>query len=263
MATYGPCENWPVKWTCDVSCESPTVTGEAVTLATEILWGLSGRQFGLCEVTLRPCRKSCSQVPWSGSTGLEWAGESWLGPALISGAWFNVICDRCTGDCSCSTISEVSLPAPVHEVTQVKVDGDILATSAYRLDDSRRLVRTDGDDWPRCNDMALDDTEDGTWSVTADYGIPVPEGGEWAVGELACQLIRARLGEECRLSPQVTQLVRQGVTMEFPSISEMLKDGLTGLYLVDMFIATWNPNGLRRRSGVYSVDTPSHRRVGT
>jgi hypothetical protein len=266
VATYGPCADWPVTFTCDVSCEAPEVTGQAIAAATEVVWALSGRQFGLCEVTLRPCRRDCGDYPWPGS-GLagwsQWPGNSWLSVALVGGQWFNVICGRCTNGCSCSSISEVLLPVPVYRIVEVRVDGSPLVTGAYRLDDARRLVRTDGGEWPRCNDLSLDDTEEGTWSVTAEYGREVPELGRLAVGELACQLIRARNGEECLLPSNVTQLVRQGVTIQMPDSLELLRRGMTNLYLVNLFIQTYNPNQLNRRSGVYSIDTPPARRVGT
>lgn len=264
MTLGGPCETWPVTWICDVSCESPTVTAQAVEVATEMVWALSGRQFGLCEVTLRPCRRECTDFPWPGDRNdwIQWAGVSWVNPSLIAGQWFNVICGRCTTGCSCTSISEVVLPAPVHSIVQVKIDGVVVSGSGYRLDDNRVLVRL-GADWPSCNDLSLADTEPGTWSVTARYGLAVPAGGSWAVGELACELIRARNGEDCRLPRNVTQLVRAGVTLQFPQVQDLLRDGMTGLYLVDQFVAAWNPNGLRRRSGVYQVDGPRHRRAGS
>lgn len=262
MTLGGPCASWDAVWTCDVSCESPTVTAQAVELATEVVWALSGRQFGLCEVTLRPCRRECTDFPWPSGGYSEWAGTTWISPALISGQWFNVICGRCTRGCSCSSISEVLLPAPVHDVVQVKIDGVVVTGSDYRLDDNRILVLLNGD-WPTCNDLALADTEPNTWSVTARYGLEVPAGGAWAVGELACELIRARNGEDCRLPRNVTQLVRQGVTIQFPDVRELMREGLTGLYLVDQFVTTWNPSHLRRRSGTYSVDQPPARRAGS
>lgn len=267
MTLGGPCGPWDVVWTCDVSCESPTVTAQAVELATEVVWALSGRQFGLCEVTLRPCRHECQSFPWPGDgtyagNWVQWAGSSWISPTLIAGQWFNVVCGKCTTGCSCSSISEVVLPAPVHDVVQVKVDGVVVSGSGYRLDDNRLLVRL-GADWPSCNDLSLADTEPGTWSVTARYGLEVPVGGGWAVGELACQLIRARNGEDCRLPANVTQLVRAGATLQFPDVIELIENRLTGLYLVDQFVTTWNPNRLTRRSAVYSVDTPPHRRAGS
>lgn len=263
MTLGGPCEPWDVRWPCAIECGSPEVTGQAVEVATEVIWALSGRQFGLCTVTLRPCRRQCDKFPWPGPDQVSWAGTGWVSPTLVAGQWFNVTCTKCVNGCSCTSISEVVLPAPVHDVVQVKVDGVVVSGSGYRLDDNRVLVRL-GADWPTCNDLALDDTHPGTWSVTARYGLEVPAGGAWAVGELACELVKAMCGDDdCRLPRNVTQLVRQGVTIEFPDIKELLITGLTGLYLVDQFIAVWNPNRLKRRSGTYSVDTPPHRRAGS
>lgn len=267
--TFGPCEPWPVRWPCDISTESPIVTAQAVQFATEVAWAMSGRQFGLCEVTLRPCRRDCDPGYWNpyftqfGAAGVGASG-SFVQPALIGGQWFNLTCGGCAvGHCSCTSISEVKLPAPVHRIIEVKVDGAPLVSGAYRLDDNRLLVRTDGSDWPRCNDLNEDDTEVGTWSVTAEFGQPVPEGGAWAVGELACELISAINGNDCRLPKHVTQLARQGVTITFPSLTELFTNRQTGLYLFDLFIATWNPHKLSRRSGVYSVDGALSRRAGS
>jgi hypothetical protein len=262
MPIDGPCAGWDVNWPCAVDACSPEVTGSAVELATDVVWALTGRQFGLCTVTLRPCRSDCAEYPWPSGGMSEWAGTTWISPQLISGAWFNVICGRCTQGCSCSTISEVRLPAPVHDIVQVKIDGVVVSGSEYRLDDNRTVVLLN-DEWPRCNDLNLADTEPNTWSITARFGQEPPVGAAWAVGELACELVRAMCGEDCRLPRNVTQLVRQGVTIQFPNVIEQMNEGVTGLYLVDQFIATWNPNRLKRRSGTYSVDRALARRVGT
>lgn len=263
MTNYGPCETWPVIWSCDVATLTPVVTGYAVEAATAVMWALTGRQFGTCQVTLRPCRADCYDAPWP-SGWSEWPGSgSWPRPALIGGQWFNLTCGACPGSCSCTALSEVLLPAPVLTVDVVRVDGSPLVTSAYRLDDARRLVRLDGGVWPYCNDLLLADTEVGTWSVTATYGQVVPVLGQLAVGELACEFVRAIGGEACRLPRNVQTLVRQGVTINFPDVLEMLKEGFVGLYLGDMFIATYNPGGLRRRAKTYNVDVPRHRRVAT
>jgi hypothetical protein len=61
----------------------------------------------------------------------------------------------------------------------------------------------------------------------------------------------------------VSRLVRQGVTIEFPDMVELFKNGLTGLYLVDLFIKSVNPAGLTHRSKTYSVDGVLARRAGT
>jgi hypothetical protein len=78
-----------------------------------------------------------------------------------------------------------------------------------------------------------------------------------------CEIVRAAQGDACALPPGVAQLARQGVTIQFPDVGELFALGRTGLYLVDMFLSTWNPYNLKQRSRVYSVDRPQVRRAGT
>jgi hypothetical protein len=160
-------------------------------------------------------------------------------------------------------VSEARLPDAVSSIIQVKVDGGVVPTGSYRVDDNRLLVRTDGQHWPRCNDLSKDDTQTGTWSVTAAYGQEVPEPGQLAAGELACEILKAMRGEDCRLPAGVTQLVRQGVTISIPDFGDILMKGRTGLYLCDMFIMSENPGHLRQRARVYNIDRPTQRRAGT
>lgn len=261
----GPCLDWDYQPTCDLSGADPAVLALAVTSATQTLWALTGMRFGLCEVTLRPCRRDCASQPWP--PGDSWSLWPWVGsypqPALISGQWFNLGCGSCSGDCSCSVVSEFVLPAPVSRIVEIKLDGTPMATGSYRLDNNRIVVRTDGGLWPFCNDLSMDDTEPGTWSVTAEYGEPVPDGAALAMGQLVCEIVRAASGNDCNLPAGVTQLIRQGVTIQYPDVGQLFRLGRTGLYLVDMFVSTWNPYNLRQRSRVYSVDRPQVRRTGT
>lgn len=269
MTDFGPCNDWTPIWTCPerVSTASPTATGYAVAAATEIVWALSGRRFGTCEITLRPCRRECYSDQWWANTGSIWYGgvyAPWGYPyAGPSGYWFDSSCGACSGTCSCSEISEVLLPSPVSSIVSVKMDGTPMATGAYRVDNNRLLVRLDGERWPRCNNLAVADTEPGSWSVTALYGQPVPVAGQLAVGEMACEFLRALAGEDCRLPAGVQSIARQGVTINFPDAGEFLKEGRTGFDLVDRFLAAVNPYHKAQRSRVYSVDRMPHRRAGT
>jgi hypothetical protein len=45
------------------------------------------------------------------------------------------------------------VPAPVHDVTKVWVDGEVVDPSGHRVDDHRLPVRTDGDRWPDPEDL--------------------------------------------------------------------------------------------------------------
>lgn len=263
---FGPCAAWPVTWSCDVSAQSAAATGKAALFATEVIWALSGRRFGACSVKLRPCRRSCMDTPypdgwtpWPGVIGHT--GASGSGGA--AGLYIDAGCSTCQNSCSCTTLSEVLLPAPVNAITEVKVDGSVLVTGAYRLDDNRRLLRVDGSTWPYCQNLNKDDTQASTWSVTALYGEDVPEGGSWAVGELACEFLKALDGQDCRLPKNITSLARQGVTISLPDPTQLFEKGRTGLFLTDYFISTWNPKHLMARSKVYSVDGYQHRRAGS
>lgn len=261
-APQGPCTTWPVIWPCDVSSEPVTGVATATAVASQILWALTGRQFGECQVTIRPCRRTCDDwaTPWGVS---EWAYGGPV-PALIGGLWYNFPCGLCGfGACSCTMVEEVLLPAPVLRIVQVKIDGTPMVTGSYRVDDSRLLVRTDGGRWPICQNLTASDTVTGTWSVTVGVGKTVPEVGQMAMGELACEVLKALKGQDCRLPRQVTQLARQGVTINFPDPTDLLKKGKLGLYISDMFIQSVNPSGLPSRSRVYSVDRPKWRRAGT
>lgn len=249
----GPCEAWEPIWCCDLSTISLAATGNHVQAATEVLWAATAQRFGLCEVTLRPCRRECV------TAGLpEWSG-TWPQPYLRDGQWFNATCGACPGGCSCTTLEEAVLPAPVYDVVRVKVDGTPMVTGSYRVDDNRFLVRTDGGTWPSCQDLSLADTEVGTWSVTARFGEAVPTLGRQAVGELACEMARACSGEDCRLPANVQQLVRQGVTISFPDTQAVAER----LYFVGLFVQAYNPHKLTGRAQVYDVDGPTFRRTGT
>jgi hypothetical protein len=157
----------------------------------------------------------------------------------------------------------VILPSPVYSIVTVKLDGETAPTGSYRVDNNRLLVRTDGQRWPSCNNLSKADTEVGTWSVTALYGQPVPVSGQLAVGEMACELLRAMRGEDCRLPAGLASVARQGVTFNLQDLGQTIKDGITGFDLVDRFIGAVNPNKLVNRSRVYSIDRMPHRRAGT
>jgi len=259
-----PCEPWSDQASCDLD---PAPAGElverAITVATELLWALSGRRFGICTATVRPCRKACAVDvfgPW------EWWG-SWPWVGSWPEAWaLSPHCRRCGSSCGCSQLEELKLPRrPVTAVSEVTVDGEILPEEAYRVDDFRWLVRLDGGKWPSCQDMQADVTEAETFSVTFSYGRPVPESGVWAAERLACELLKAMVGDDdCQLPERVQTVSRRGVTVGFLDPMDFIDKGRVGITDVDLFLRAFNPHGLARRARIYRADTPaSHRRTGT
>jgi hypothetical protein len=250
----GPCEAWPVVWCCPTGSYAASGVASAVMAATEALWALSGRRYGECEVTARPC-----STIWLETWYPDW-GTGWR-PFFDGAEWFNV-CGH-GSSCSCTTVEEVILaPAPVSEVTEVMLDGSVLDPSAYRLDDHRRLVRTDGGRWPACQAMDLPPTEANTWQITWTWGETVPELGKRAVGELACELLKLCNDEPCELPSGVTTIVRQGVTLELLQPTDFLENGRMGLRQCDLFLGTSNPGSLQSPPQVYSIDRPRARQPG-
>lgn len=261
-APVGLCDEWVPTFTCALPVGSGAVTGTATTMAAEVLFALSARRFSLCELTIRPCRRDCFDSGWAAGW---WEFGSYPRPALIRGQWYNIACGGCGGDCSCSSVSEVALPGPVYDVTEVKVDGTILTPGTdYRLDNDRLLVRLGGEQWPTCNDLNLADTEVGTWSVTFRNGEPLTQLGRAALGVLATEFTKLLLCDDsCQLPKPVQSISRQGVNITFLDPNEMFADRRTGLYLPDLFISTYNPHGMVRRAKAYDIDAPFPRRTGT
>lgn len=274
----GPCSAWvtaqEVADCCSVDVGTNVALFEDVALAaSQLLFELSGRQFtGSCEQTVRPCADGCAcwdyvvspavvpQVPWGFSWGYWGCGWGW--------GWEG--CNQTDGY-GCGAVSQVLLQGyPVTEITQVKINGDVLAASEYRLDGYRWLVRmadTDGNaqTWPSCQRLDLPDTEECTWSVTYTFGVEPPVLGVRAAAEVACELYKACSGAECQLPLDTSKLTRQGVTIErapFVRWAWSRENGwATGLLQTDAFLAAYNPGGSNRRAIAWSPDIPQYGRV--
>lgn len=251
------CE-WPLVWCGDVSDLSPAVTGHAVEFATGILWQATGRQFGNCTVPLRPCRTDCSRdwpsdVRWfNGVASSSIWDYPW--PALVGGMWVNLACGLCSDGCSCGTTSKVILGEKVNAIESVVIDGTQLpVTGAYALYNGNELFRTDGGEWPTCQDWNATSGL-GTWFVNASFGSDPPPGAGMAVGSLAADIARACAGADCNLIQSVQRVVRQGVTFEKVPAKDLLDSRLTGNDLADLFIRTNNPAGIPDRARAWSPD---------
>jgi hypothetical protein len=218
--------------------------------ASELLWMLSGRRFygSACTevVTLRSVRGNgvWPYDPSWGSCGC-WAFGTWVADYLYPPSLDGL---RMPHAASAQPVA-VKLPSsPVRSIVQVEVNGEVLPSTAYRLLRSGWLERTDGKTWDTCGDSTV---------ITYVYGEPPPESGVMAAVELALELSKYdRADSGCRLPLGVTQLARQGVTVEVANPIDYLDDGRTGLVSVDLFLRAVNPQARGQRARVWSPDIP-------
>lgn len=273
---------WPVVYSdCGGACDAyekwPAEEREAAQAlfeaqAIDLLWNWTERIYGVCETTIRPCRNDCGGAdgsstfwgrgpgfdpgfPRQGSGGTSTGG--WT-PVLIRGVWKNVGCG-CTGSCRCAIdgAHALSLPGPIQSVTRVTIDGEDLPETAYRVDHKRLLVRIDGGTWPACQDMTREPTDENTFEVVYQRGVPVPVGGMVAAGRLACELALDACGsEECSLPERWQSVQRQGISITAALSNEKWHD--TGIWSIDNWINSINerPRGF---ASVRSVDVAPRR----
>jgi hypothetical protein len=109
-----PC-NWDVNTDCcdEWDTYSDELQDAAMEYGALTMWAATGRRFGLCERTVRPC----GRTNFGGSTpyGYFWSAGTWM-PYIFAGVWRN--CAGCgssdIGCCSCEPRCQVWLPAPAY-----------------------------------------------------------------------------------------------------------------------------------------------------
>lgn len=218
-------------------------------MAAMFLSNWTGGVFGLCPVTIRPCRENCweghSSYHGSGPT----AGYAPFTPVIIQGNWFNLSCGSCGDKCGCGSAASLKLPGPIASIDSVTIDGEVLDPSAYRVDNWRWLVRTDDGGWPTCQDLT-----EPSFEISYQRGRPVPEHGQIAAGTLACELAKDACGDRsCRLPRRVSSIDRQGTSIVFDEFNDLEK-GHTGIWLIDSWVSSVTQPP--RRGRVRSPDIP-------
>lgn len=257
-STVGPCDGWDPDTSCcpDWDTYTPELQASAINYATFVLWAATGRRFGLCTKTVRPCTgQFCNQ---DGVYGFYWNEGTWF-PYILNGLWRNWTCG-----CGCSVNCQVYLPGPVNSIISVLVDGEVVDPDTYRVDNAQWLVRThttaeaesgaETNCWPRFQDFNKDSPETDTFVVSYLRGLAVPPVLQRAAGELACEWAKACLGLPCRLPGRVTSISRQGVSVSMVNVTELLQNGLTGVDTVDQIIMAINPYGMKSAMRVVSPD---------
>lgn len=200
---------------------------DALQLASDVLFRFTGRQWpGICTETFRPYVCHCDLVV-----------------------------------CSCPAAAQIELPLrPVRDVTEVKVDGEVVPPEYYRVDDHRWLVylrevepRRSRAGWPTAQDFDRTDDEVNTMSVTYRHGLEPPQGANRITAMLACELAKAfdPADTTCKLPKRVQTISRQGVSMAVLDPLDLFEEGRTGLTTVDLWIGSLNVDRKRRRAVVH------------
>lgn len=211
--------------------------------ASEILWALSGRQWSgdgcAAAAELRVCPPAVGTKSWPFGPSRDCCGY-WP----VSGyPWgFGTAYLR-------RSMSAFAVQLPHDEVsgvTSVTVDGELFL--AWRVEGGW-LERTDCRSWQECGDAEV--------LIEYTYGFAPPAGGVRAAVTLAIEAAKQAAGDAtCRLPKRVVSVTRQGVTMAFVDPMRFLKDRLTGVPDVDLWIVSVNPYRRPERAQIWSPDVP-------
>jgi hypothetical protein len=251
-----PCSPWTTAATVkarypDLAAALDADIDNAISIADDWLYQLSGRRFrGVCTRRVRPCRSSCG-CWWSANGIYHWTG----------GIWSNG-----TDRCGCGCVASVRLVGPVREIVSVEIGGVLVDPDTYRVDNRVDLVRIAGNGgWPTCQNLDLPSGDPGTFEVVYRYGRIPPIAGVEAAIALAAEIYKSMHPGTgtCVLPAGVTQVVRQGVTINRKAVEDVT-GALSALPLVAAFLAAYNPKRILRRPAVWSPDVQRPaRRVGT
>jgi hypothetical protein len=241
----------PCAWIADHSGHSPEDLAEwlgyplniqnlADDLGCKAMWGFTGRQYDECPRTVRPIL-ACTHRSLADLDAADADGFTYLGNGAFIG--YPPSMSSC---CARVDPKTVILEPPVYAITQVKVDGVVVAPANYRVDESTRLVRIDENAWPTWQNIATDDTVVGSFSVTYIIGLGIPTLLEQMAGTLALEIARGICGSTlCRLPSRATEIIRQGTTVMLSDPEWLMENGRTGIPEVDLAIGAYNPAGIR------------------
>ena len=227
---------------------------EACKSASYLLWGMSGRKYsGVTTVTERYV-SSYDPYLRSGGSSLTYT------PTLVDGNVVNIASggfnryadDDFQGD-GTSANSRVRLRGrkviKVHTLRDL--DGNIIEPNKYYLSDHSTILGVPGSGWSPSQ-----------VEVTYTYGTPPPTAGRAAARVLATELVKLYEDDDtCALPQRVTSISRQGVSYTLLDNQDFIDELKTGIYAIDLFLKTANPDKARARARVFSPDQPRARRI--
>lgn len=218
---------------------------DALTAASYVLWVLSGRRFsGICETTeMYTCGEPCGGLGGCIWQVLELPGgqlRGWCASGRCVSQRFVFLANR-----------------PVRELVSLRRGGVEYDVSEFAVYDRAYIGPRDLDG---CGGLGCWDPCDA--EVTYRWGTYPPALGRMAVLALAEQLVRSvECPDQCTLPERITSVSRQGVSFQVFDPQDFMNDGRVGIYLVDMFLKSVNPDRAQKRARVFSPDMMGHRRT--
>lgn len=220
---------------------------EACKSASGLLWSMSGRKYsGITTVTERyVCQNRIFRYGASANT---------YQAVLLDGAIFNIPADEFEGGVADGLSPESRIRLRGRPVTKIHAirrrDGVVLDPSAYYLVDHSTVQAATGIPWTPCN-----------LEITYSYGTYAPTMGRMAARTLAIEFVKLFEGsDDCALPQRVTSIARQGVSYTLLDSQDFIEEMRTGIYMVDLFLKSTNPDKARAKARVFSPDVPRGRR---
>ena len=223
---------------------------EAAKAASYLMWSLSGRKYsGVTTVTERYV---CATLSYRYGPSVRNNKAE-----LVLGDIYNIPytdMDSYTAVTSDGLSPQSRLRLRGRPVTKIHSirnrSGVVIDENSYYLVDHSTIQATSGSRGTPC------DVE-----VTYTYGVEPPTLGKLAARTLAFEFCKLWNGDDdCMLPQRVTSVSRQGVSYTILDSQEFIDDMRTGLYVVDMFLKSVNPDKARARARVFTPDVPRARR---
>lgn len=214
---------------------------EACESASFILWALSGRRFsGLYSITERYTLENNDQEE------LRWYALASIGYSFPTRVY--------PMDPDYIVKSALRLRGtPVRSIEGIydAASGDEISTDSYQLYDHAIV---------KFSSALIYDLD-----VAYTYGALPPTAGKMAARQLAIQyaLLWSGHEDECTLPETVTSVTREGVSWTMLDRQDFIEDLRTGVYAVDLFLKSVNPDKARAKAKVFSPDIPRGRRKTT
>ena len=223
---------------------------EACKVASFLLWAMSGRKYtGETVVTERyTCVLRNNRMGPSTKTNsaVLFGGDVYNIPSGDYDEYSELTADGLSPD------ARIKLRGrPVTKIIAMRNKvGAVIDPSKYYLVDHSTIHVAAGTAWTPCN------TE-----ITYMYGSPVPVAGKMAARTMALEFAKLWAGDDdCALPQRITSISRQGVSYTILDQQEFIDELRTGLYAVDLFLKTVNPDNARRKAKVFTPDVPRARR---